>query len=320
MARSSLGPGLDGILVVAKPAGPTSHDVVALVRRLAATKRVGHGGTLDPFASGVLPVFLGHATRVVEYHLGDRKAYRATVCFGASSTTDDLEGELTPAAGPAPTRDTVEAALPGLTGPISQRPPAYSAVKVAGRRAYAMARAGETVELAERSVTIHTLELVSWDETDQDRPIAVVDVTCSAGTYVRALARDLGEQLGSAAYLGALTRTASGPFALETALPLDAIRSAAAEDPSGLIPLLRPIDDGLDAFPVVTLAGDEVAAIARGQFVRPAGGLPGPADHYRLRDEAGLLVAIATATGGRLAPDKVFVAPTGTAAAPSPVA
>ena len=306
--------------MVAKPAGPTSHDVVALVRRLAATKRVGHGGTLDPFASGVLPVFLGHATRVVEYHLGDRKAYRATVCFGASSTTDDLEGELTPAAGPAPTREKVKAALPVLTGPISQRPPAYSAVKVAGRRAYAMARAGETVELAERSVTIHTLELVSWDETDQDRPIAVVDVTCSAGTYVRALARDLGEQLGSAAYLGALTRTASGPFALETALPLDAIRSAAAEDPSGLIPLLRPIDDGLDAFPVVTLAGDEVAAIARGQFVRPAGGLPGPADHYRLRDEAGLLVAIATATGGRLAPDKVFVAPNGTAAAPSPVA
>ena len=150
MARSSLGPGLDGILVVAKPAGPTSHDIVALVRRLAATKRVGHGGTLDPFASGVLPVFLGHATRVVEYHLGDRKAYRATVCFGASSTTDDLEGELTPAPdGTAPTRETIEAALPGLTGTISQRPPAYSAIKVGGRRAYAMARAGETVELAD---------------------------------------------------------------------------------------------------------------------------------------------------------------------------
>src|SRR3954464_11250543 len=115
MARSSPGRGLDGIVVVAKPAGPTSHDVVALVRRLAATKRVGHGGTLDPFASGVLPLFLGHATRVVEYHLGDRKAYRATVCFGASSTTDDLEGELTPAGGPAPDRATVEAALPGLT-------------------------------------------------------------------------------------------------------------------------------------------------------------------------------------------------------------
>jgi len=145
VARQSLGPGLDGILVVAKPAGPTSHDVVALVRRLAATKRVGHGGTLDPFASGVLPLFLGHATRVVEYHLGDRKAYRATVCFGASSTTDDPEGELTPATGPVPDRDAVEAAIQGFLGEISQRPPAYSAVKVAGRRAYAMARAGETV-------------------------------------------------------------------------------------------------------------------------------------------------------------------------------
>ena len=145
MARASLGPGLDGILVVAKPAGPTSHDVVALVRRLAATRRVGHGGTLDPFASGVLPVFLGHATRVVEYHLGDRKAYRATVCFGASSTTDDLEGELTPSSGPAPTRAAVESAMAGFLGTISQRPPAYSAIKVAGRRAYAMARAGETV-------------------------------------------------------------------------------------------------------------------------------------------------------------------------------
>ncbi len=171
MARSSLGPGLDGILVVAKPAGPTSHDVVALVRRLAATRRVGHGGTLDPFAPGVLPVFLGHATRVVEYHLGDRKAYRATVCFGASSTTDDLEGELTPSPGGAPSREAVLEAMTGLTGSISQRPPAFSAIKVAGRRAYAMARAGEAVVLAEREVTIHELTLVSWDGSDPDRPV-----------------------------------------------------------------------------------------------------------------------------------------------------
>ena len=249
MARSSLGPGLDGILVVAKPAGPTSHDVVALVRRLAATKRVGHGGTLDPFAAGVLPVFLGHGTRVVEYHLGDRKAYRATVCFGASSTTDDLEGELTPAAGPAPTRAEVEAALLGLTGAISQRPPAYSAIKVGGRRAYAMARAGETVELALRQVTIHSLDIVSWDDTDPDRPIAVLDVTCSAGTYVRALARDLGESLGSAAYLGALTRTASGPFTIDDATPLDEIRAAAAESPAGLIGPVAPDRHGSRLLP-----------------------------------------------------------------------
>jgi len=309
VARSSLGPGLDGILIVAKPAGPTSHDIVALVRRLAATKRVGHGGTLDPFASGVLPLFLGHGTRVVEYHLGDRKAYRATICFGAASTTDDLEGELTPAEGPAPARSAVEAALPGLTGTLLQRPPAYSAIKVAGRRAYAMARAGETVELAPREVTIFALDLVSWDDADPDRPIAVVDVTCSAGTYIRALARDLGERLGSAAYLGALTRTASGPFTLDTATPLDEIRSAAADGPAGLVGILRPLDTGLEAFPVVTLGPDEVAAIARGQFIRPSAGLPAPAERYRLKDGSGTLVAIASAAAGRLAPDKVFVTP-----------
>ena len=309
MARSSLGPGLDGILVIAKPAGPTSHDVVALVRRLAATRRVGHGGTLDPFASGVLPIFLGHATRVAEYHLGDRKIYRATVCFGASSTTDDLDGELTPSAGPAPSHDAVQAAAAGLTGPISQRPPAYSAIKVGGRRAYAMARAGEVVVLAPREVTIHELTLLAWDGTDPDRPIAIIEVTCSAGTYVRALARDLGESVGSAAYLGSLIRLASGPFQLAEAIPLDEARAAAADGPAGLVPLLRPIDAGLEGFPIVALTNDEVSAVARGQFVRPSGGLEAGADHYRLQGPDGSLVAIASGSAGRLAPDKVFVAP-----------
>jgi tRNA pseudouridine55 synthase len=312
VARASLGPGLDGILVVDKPIGLTSHDVVGLVRRLAATRRVGHGGTLDPFASGVLPVFLGRATRVVEFHLGDRKAYRATVCFGASSTTDDLEGEMQPAEGAAPTREAVEAALPGLTGTISQRPPAYSAIKVAGRRAYALARAGERVELAAREVTIHSLELVTWDEADPTRPIAELDVACSAGTYIRALARDLGERVGSAAYLGALRRTAAGPFGEADAVPLAAVREAAAGGPDGLVPLLRPIDDGLDRFPDVTLTPDEVDAVSRGQFVRPAAGFAVGAERYRLRSPDGSLAAIATAAGtGRLAPDKVLVAPTG---------
>ena len=167
---------MDGILVVAKPVGPTSHDVVGLIRRLSATKRVGHGGTLDPFASGVLPIFLGKATRLVEYHLGDRKRYRATVCFGASSTTDDLEGELTPSVGPAPTRSVVVAALDAFRGRIRQRPPDYSAIKVAGRRAYAMARAGQAVELSDREVTIDAIDVVSWDDTDPERPIAVIDV------------------------------------------------------------------------------------------------------------------------------------------------
>jgi tRNA pseudouridine55 synthase len=298
---------MDGILVANKPAGPTSHDVVALVRRLAATKRVGHGGTLDPFASGVLPLFLGRATKVVEYHLGDGKGYRATVCFGASSTTDDLEGDLTPTEGAAPSRDAVESALPAFLGEIAQRPPAYSAIKVAGRRAYAMARAGETVELAERQVTIGSLDLLAWDASDPSRPIATIAVRCSAGTYVRALARDLGAAVGNAAYLGALIRTASGPFTIDDATSLDDVRAAAADGPEELEALLRPIDAGLERLPDVTVTGHDVAAIARGQFVRaPSPSEDGP---IRVRDEAGTLIAIARYRDGRLAPDKVLVDP-----------
>ena len=308
MARSSLGPGLDGILIVDKPIGPTSHDIVGLVRRLAATKRVGHGGTLDPFASGVLPVFLGRATRVVEFHLADRKAYRATICFGASSSTDDLEGEMTPMDPPAPDRETVEHALAGFIGTISQRPPAYSAIKVGGRRAYAMARAGQTVELKERDVTIDTLTLTSWDDSEADRPIAIVDVVCSAGTYVRALARDLGEAVGNAAYLGALRRTAAGSFGEADAISMDEVRAATADGPAGLSPLLRPIDEGLERFPIVELSRTEVAAVAQGQFVKPLAGMPIAADRYRLVGPDRRLVAIAVpAGGGRLAPDKVLV-------------
>ena len=320
VARSSLGPGLDGILVVDKPIGPTSHDIVGLVRRLAATKRVGHGGTLDPFASGVLPVFLGRATRVVEFHLADRKAYRATICFGASSSTDDLEGELTPAEGPTPTRASFQAALNGFVGTIAQRPPAYSAIKVGGRRAYAMARVGETVELKEREVTIEALTLVSWDDEDPERPIAVVDVTCSAGTYIRALARDLGTAVGNAAYLGALRRTAAGRFTDSDTVSLDDVRAAVADGPSGLVPLLRPIDDGLDRFPVVDLTTAEVDAVAHGQYVKPETGLATAADHYRLRSPDGHLVAIGVpVSGGRLAPDKVLIAPPTAAGDPAEV-
>jgi tRNA pseudouridine55 synthase len=310
VARSSLGPGLDGILVIDKPIGPTSHDIVGLIRRLAATRRVGHGGTLDPFATGVLPIFLGRGTRVVEFHLKDDKAYRATVCFGESSSTDDLEGERTPSKGPAPSRDAVEAALPAFTGPIEQRPPAYSAIKVAGRRAYAMARAGETVELASRSVTIHDVALAEWDASDASRPIAIVDVRCSAGTYIRSLARDLGEALGTAAYLGALRRTAAGPFAVEDAIALDAVREAAAPGPEGIVPLLRPVDAGLERFPDVVLTASELAAVVKGQFVRPQAGFMTGAERYRLRAPSGALAAIATEAGvGRLAPDKVLVSP-----------
>jgi len=302
---------MDGILIVDKPVGPTSHDIVALVRRLAATKRVGHGGTLDPFAGGVLPVFLGRATRMLEYHLGDPKSYRATVCFGASSTTDDLDGELTPLDQPAPDRATVEAALEAFRGRITQVPPAYSAIKVAGRRAYALARAGEPPVLAPRQVTIERLELVAWDDTDPARPIATIEVDCSAGTYIRALARDLGRAVGSAAYLGGLVRTASGPFRLAEAHPLEEIRAAAAAGPDALAALLLRADAGLEAWPALTLAPHELAAIAQGRLVRPAAGLPvaPPGTRFRVLDGEGRLAAIAVVRDGRLAPEKVFLEP-----------
>ena len=309
MPRQPDAPGMHGVLIVAKPAGPTSHDVVALVRRLAATRRIGHGGTLDPFASGVLPLFLGGATRLVEYHLSDDKAYRATVCFGATSTTDDLDGELTPVAAPAPTREAVSAALAGSVGSQLQQPPVYSAVQVGGRRAYALARAGEAVDLPSRTVDIKALDLLEWDGSDGDRPIAIVDVRCSAGTYVRALARDLGAKLGCGAYLGCLVRSASGPFTLDGSRSLDAIRdAAAAKGPDGIRELLLPSDTGLDALPAVALTEGEIADALQGRFVRPSAGLRGtPEDEpLRLTDAAGLIVGMGRRDGARIAPTKML--------------
>ncbi|MGD0861514.1 MAG: tRNA pseudouridine(55) synthase TruB [Candidatus Limnocylindrales bacterium] len=302
--------GIDGILVLSKPSGPTSHDMVGLVRRLSGTRRVGHGGTLDPFAAGVLPVFLGLATRVVEYHMGDDKAYRATVCFGARSATDDRDGELVPSGRPGPTRELVEQALAAFCGSIEQRPPAFSAIKVGGRRAYQLARQGVAPELAPRTVKINRLELVEWDGSYPERPAAVLEVECGAGTYIRSLARDLGEQLGCGAYLGALTRTRSGPFPLETAHDLDAVRAAAAAGPSFLAALTLPIDAGLEGLPIAPLTSDEVIAAARGQQVRPA-----QRPHLeqgatvRLTDPGESLVGIGSWRAGRIVPQKMFVPP-----------
>lgn len=304
--RSPSGP--DGVLVVDKPVGPSSHDVVALVRRLAGQRRVGHGGTLDPFATGVLPLYLGRATRLAEYHLGADKEYRATICFGAGSTTDDLEGELQPAAGPGPDREAVERVLAGFVGTVVQQPPAFSARKVAGRRAYALARAGVEAQLQPRAVTFHRLELAAWDGSDPERPMAVVTVACSAGTYVRALARDLGIAVGNAAHLGALRRTAAGPFSLADAASLEAVRAAAAE--GRLASLLLPVGAGLDHLPSVRLSGAEAAVVVRGGWIRTprsAGLGPDQALPVRVLDDEGRLIAIARLAGGRLAPAKVLV-------------
>jgi tRNA pseudouridine55 synthase len=302
-------PRIDGVLVVAKPAGPTSHDIVALVRRLTGVRRVGHGGTLDPFAMGVLPIFLGQATRMVEYHLSGEKAYRATIVFGARSTTDDIDGEMTPGAAPPPDREAVAAALTGFLGTIEQVPPDHSAVHVGGRRAYQVARGGEKPALVPRTVTIHALELVEWDDSDASRPVAIVDVRCTAGTYVRAIARDLGERLGCGAYLGALTRTASGAFSLEQAHHFDRVREDLAAGRTEA--LLLPPDAGLE-LPRLALSGADLDALRRGQVVRMRGALPAGLQEggvTRVVDPADQLVAMAHLRGGRLHPDKVFTIP-----------
>lgn len=299
--------GLDGVLIVAKPSGPTSHDVVGLVRRLASTRRVGHGGTLDPFAAGVLPVFLGRATRLVEYHLRGVKRYRATVCFGETSTTDDIDGDRTSIPGPALTREAVEHALAGFVGPVRQVPPVYSAVQIEGRRAYQMARRGEPVELAPRDVVIHEATMLDWEASDPARPVAVIDVACSAGTYIRALARDLGASLGSGAYLGALVRTASGAFRLEDAVSFEALREHAADGPAGIARVLRPIDAGLEDLPHAPITADEVRRLGEGLITAPKMPLV-------LRDAPlvlavgpdGRIAAVCRAEAGALYPHKVL--------------
>ncbi|MDQ3871065.1 MAG: tRNA pseudouridine(55) synthase TruB [Chloroflexota bacterium] len=296
---------LDGVLVAIKPPGPTSHDLVALVRRLTGTRRVGHGGTLDPFASGVLPIFLGSATRLAEYHMADEKAYRALIAFGARSTTDDLDGELTPGPGSPPDRRSVEQALQRFRGVIEQLPPAHSAVRVAGRRAYELARQGQKPELRPRRVEIRALDVVDWHD-DEERPTATLEVRCSAGTYIRALARDLGEALGCGAYLAALRRTASGPFREEEAHPVDDIRAALAEGRAADV--LLPPDAGL-TFPIVVLPAGELTPLARGQAVRSRAAQavrPPPDGLVRVVDRDRHLAAIARFDGGVLHPEKVF--------------
>ena len=311
--------GMDGVIIVAKPSGPTSHDVVDLVRRLSATPRVGHGGTLDPFAAGVLPVFLGRATRLTEYHLGAPKRYTATICFGETSTTDDIDGERTRLGGPRLTREVVEAELAAMIGPAQQVPPDYSAVQVGGRRAYRMARAGEDVVLAPRNVVLEALDLVAWDDSDPDRPFAVVDVRCSAGTYVRAIARDLGTRLGTGAYLGALVRTASGAFRLEDAVPLDVLREHAADGPAGIAALMLPIDAGLEELPHAKVTAEEVRRFGEG--------LPtGPKTPLVIRDAPlvlavgpdGAVVALCRAVAGILHPTKVLAVRPATDGRPDP--
>ncbi|MEE4195821.1 MAG: tRNA pseudouridine(55) synthase TruB [Anaerolineae bacterium] len=231
---------ISGVLVIDKPIGYTSHDIVQIVRRGTHIRRAGHTGTLDPRASGVLVVLLGPAVRLSEYVSASKKRYQAVIQLGANTDTYDAEGVITDTFDVNVTEDEFEAALEDFIGEIEQVPPPYSAVKVRGRKAYDMARKGETVELDPRNVTVYSMDLLEWAP-----PEVVVDVFCSSGTYVRSLAFDLGAKLGCGAHLVGLRRTKSGEFTLRNAIPLQTLRESFEQNTwyQYLIPAAEALSD-----------------------------------------------------------------------------
>jgi tRNA pseudouridine55 synthase len=287
-----------GLVVVDKPAGWTSHDVVARVRRLAGSRRVGHAGTLDPMATGVLVVGVEKATKLLTYLVGSDKTYTATIRLGASTVTDDAEGDVTARtdAG-ALDRAAVEAAVRTLTGPIDQVPSAVSAIKVAGRRSYARVRSGEQVELPARPVTVHAFDVLTVRSAEDDGTTVLdvdVEVRCSSGTYVRALARDLGDRLGVGGHLTALRRTAVGPYGLDVARTLEQLT-----DDFTVLPLA---DAARAAMPVRELAAEEATALSFGQRVA-AQGISGP---VAALSPEGVLIAVLEERSGSARPTVVF--------------
>ena len=275
----------DGVLLVDKPSGVTSHDVVAVARRTLGIKRVGHTGTLDPFATGLLVLLVGRGTRLAQYVAGEPKVYDATIVFGAETSTDDLMGDVTRVAAP-PDPAAVDRAIQSLTGALLQTPPDYSAKHVAGRRAYAAARAGAPVALAPVPVVVHSWEIRGRTATQLD-----VTIACGAGTYVRALARDLGRAASSAAHLTALRRVRSGPFDVADAAALEDIdrdRRAA----------LLPLRLAIPHLPAQVLAGDDLRRVRHGNAVPSQVQAPLAA----LLDADDNLVAIARTDAGMLRP------------------
>jgi tRNA pseudouridine55 synthase len=289
-----------GLVIVDKPAGITSHDVVARIRRLAGTRRVGHAGTLDPMATGVLIIGVEKATRLLGYLALAEKQYTATIRLGQATDTDDADGEIiahTPAA--AVTREAIEAGAAALTGEIEQVPPGYSAIKVAGKRAYKLAREGAAPQLAARTVTVSSFTVAGL-RREGDLLDADVAVTCSSGTYIRALARDLGAALGVGGHLTALRRTRVGPYDTGQAATLEQLADAFT-----VTPLAQA---AARAFRPLNLTEDDAGLVAHGRRL-PASvlsGVPGAGPVAAFAPD-GTLVALLTEEGGQARPLAVFV-------------
>ena len=315
---------MNGLLIIDKPLGMTSHDVVARARRLLREKRIGHAGTLDPLATGVLALCVGHATRLSEYLLGEDKAYGGVIKLGEQTNTDDAEGEVIATREvPAISDDDLRRLERQFSGEIAQVPPQFSAIKKEGQRAYALARKGETVELDARTVTIHKIRLVLSDascvmrdassvnpqsaiENPQSK-IVNISVRCSAGTYIRSLARDIGEALGCGGHLIALRRTQAGAFTVQDAVTLEQVEQAAQEGRAEA--LLLPMDRAVMDWPAVQLDDEQTRKLLNGQRVLlplPQGEGWGAGALLRVYDARNHFIAISRWDGKMLAPLKVF--------------
>ncbi len=287
---------MSGWIVLDKPVGLSSAAAVGKVRRLFGGMKAGHGGTLDPLASGVLPIALGEATKVIGYILDATKAYRATVSWGESRDSDDAEGAVTGTCEVRPDAGAIDAALATFRGRIVQRPPAFSALKVGGKRAYKLARAGEAPEMKPREVEIFALELV---ETGPNH--AVLDVSCGKGTYIRALARDLAVQLGTLGHLSALRRTRAGPFVESQVISLVSLEDLRHSARLADAPL--PLETALADIPALALDGEAAAKLRHGQTIGVAAGF---SDGIVLATSGNRPVAMAQVRDGTLKPVRVF--------------
>ncbi len=289
---------VDGWVVLDKPVGMTSTHAVSRLKRIFNAKKAGHAGTLDPLASGILPVAFGEATKTVPFVQDGEKAYRFTVRFGAETDTDDADGRVTAQSELRPARADVLALLPQFIGVIQQTPPAFSAIKIDGERAYDIARDGETPRLSARAVTIHALDLLSANEDE-----AVFEARCGKGTYVRAIARDLGRLLGCFGHVTALRRTRVGPFTEADAIGLDDLAELGVEAAA-----MRRVEAGLLELPRVIVDRDAAARLRRGQSILLRGA-DAPAEGAAYAACGGVVIAVGAVEKGELVPGRVFNLP-----------
>lgn len=261
MARNKKGVPVHGWLNLDKPLGLTSTQAIGRVRRLTNAQKLGHAGTLDPLATGILPIALGEATKTIPYAQDADKVYRFTVQWGAATNTDDKEGEVIATSDKRPARADIEALLPQFTGDILQTPPQFSAIKLDGERAYDLARAGQAVDIKPRPVTVYSLEITETTEKE-----AIFEMECSKGTYVRAIARDMGQLLGCYGHVTALRRLAVGGFTEENAISLDVFEKMVQSAPADQV--LLPVETVLDDIPALAMTDAEVSRIRQGQTLK----------------------------------------------------